>query len=57
MAKSLFDMLSTVEATSPKKAAEKYTKTEVVRHLGNRGGEIVVKSPEWPHKAYVYSRK
>jgi len=48
---------NSIEAKSPKEAAEKYAKCSVKRHYPlNTGGEIVVQSNEFPYRSYIYDR-
>jgi hypothetical protein len=54
--KSMFDALPTVEAKSPKDAAEKYAGCKMKRHIANQGGEIVVQTTTFPHKMFLYDR-
>jgi hypothetical protein len=57
LTKNVFTELPTIEASSPKEAAEKYTGVPVKRCITPYGGTIVVHNSGWPEKSYIYNRK
>ena len=57
LSRPLLDALPTIEAASPKAAAEIYCRQSVVRHMEKRGDVVVIASTVWPIKTYIYNRK
>lgn len=56
--RSVFDnTLAIIEAKSPKEVAEQYAGEPLDRHVGNRGGDIVVETVSYPHRSFIYSRR
>ena len=53
--KNIMDELPTIEASSPKEAAEKYAGGKVAR-VTSLSGDIVVQSTQRPYRMYLYNR-
>jgi hypothetical protein len=54
---NIFDNLPTIEARSPKEAAEIYAQEPITRHMGKLGGDIVVEKTTFPRASFLYDRK